>query len=310
HEEVSAQSTFESGKSVCQGYSDLTLQLAEALGLKAVVLGGYSKGYSYIPGKPSENNHAWNTFRIDGSWYLMDTTWGAGSIGDDRKFRQELSYAWFAMDPQLFLLTHFPEDGSSTLLPAKYTKSDFDRLPYVMSGIFDELYEKGISVSLQRRLASEFGSGLEDKRYSLFELKKVGFGDEEILEVLRKSPEDQSVFEVLELGKLGFSKADLLSYLVNGTSIKVYEIKGDLRVIDVPKIPVLQTGKTYAFKVESKQAYAVAVICGKDWTMLTRDGSIFSGETKVTSGPVKLALRFEEPKSASYSSAISYEVIK
>jgi hypothetical protein len=60
--------------------------------------------------------------------------------------------------------------------------------------------------------------------------------------------------------------------------------------------------------VESKQAYAVAVICGKDWTTLAKDGSVFSGEVKVSGRPAKLALRFEEPKTASYSTAIAYEV--
>jgi len=170
------------------------------------------------------------------------------------------------------------------------------------------MYGSGLTVAAQKRFIDALGAGLATQQQNIVELKKAGFSDEEVLSVAKKGPDVQFVYDVLKLGNLGFLKADLLSYLVSGTSLKVYGIKGDLRVIDVPKPPVLQPGKSYTFKVESKQAYAIAVICGKDWTMLTKDGSIFSGEVKISGGPVKLSLRFEESKSASYSTAIAYEV--
>ena len=308
HAEVSAQSTFESGKSVCQGYSELTRDLAGGLGIKTVVIEGYSKGYSYVPGRPAEKNHAWNAFLIDGSWYLMDTTWGAGYIGDDRQFKRDLSYTWFAMDPQLFLYTHFSDDSGAPLQRTGFRKADFDTLAFVPTYVFESMYDSGLTASWQKRFIDALGAGLEAQRWTIVDLKKAGFSDEEVLSVVKKGPDDQSVFEVLELGKFGFARADLLAWLLGGAAPAIYEIKGDLRIIDAPKTAVLLSGKTYAFKVESKAAYAVAVICGKDWTTLTKDGTVFSGEVKVSGGPAKLALRFEEAKTASYSTAIAYEV--
>lgn len=307
HGTVSAESTFASGKSVCQGYSELSQDLATMAGIRSVLIEGYSKGYSYVPGRPTEKNHAWNAFMIDGSWYLMDTTWGSGAIDDDRRFKPELSYAWFAMDPTLFLYTHFSEDPSAPLKRPGFTKADFDRLPHVPTYVFEDMYGAGVGAAAQRRFASELGPDLETQRWALTELKKAGFLDEEVLAVLKTAPDQQFVYEVLELGRYGFPKAALSDYLQRGAAPSIYEIKGDLNVIDVPLSPVLGLGKTYRFRVMSKAAYAVAVICGKDWTMLRRDGSVFYGEVKVTGAPVKLALRFEESASASYATALAYE---
>ena len=308
HGEASAQSTFESGKSVCQGYSELSLDLAGSLGIKSVVIAGYSKGYSYVPGRPSEKNHAWNAFLIDGSWYLMDTTWGAGYLGDDKQFKRDLSFTWFAMDPQLFLYTHFSDDPGVPLQRAGFRKADFDALAFVPTYVFESMYDNGLTAAAQKRFIDTLGAGLEAQRWTIVDLKKAGFSDEEVLSVAKKSPDEQFVFEVLELGKLGFARMDLLAWFLGGAAPAVYGIKGDLRILDAPKTAVLQSGKAYTFKVESKSAFAVAVICGKDWTTLTREGSIFSGDVKVSGGPVKLALRFEEAKTASYSTAIAYEV--
>jgi hypothetical protein len=238
----------------------------------------------------------------------MDTTWGAGYIGDDRLFRCDLSYAWFAMEPQLFLYTHFSDDAGAPLQKAGFTKADFDHQAFVPTYVFESMYESGVAAAAQKRFIDALGAGLEAQRWTIVDLKKAGFSDEEVLSVAKKTPDPQFVFEVLELGKLGFSRANLVSWLVGGAAPKVYGIKGDLRIIDAPGTAVLQSGKTYAFRVESKAAYAVVLICGKDWTALVKDGSVFSGEVKVSGGPAKLALRFEEPKTASYSTAIAYEV--
>ncbi|HEY9054626.1 MAG TPA: transglutaminase domain-containing protein [Rectinemataceae bacterium] len=307
HAETTAASTFESGKSVCQGYSELSLDLAKMLGLESVVISGYSKGYSYIPGKPSEKNHAWNVFKIEGSWYLMDTTWGAGHIDDSRKFVRKLDYAWFAMDPELFIYTHFPEDGKSTLLNARMTKADFDRLPYVPTYSFQRFYEAGVSAAAQKRLIDRFGASIESQDWNIVDLKAAGFSDSDLETILARLPSDQFVFEVLMLKEYGFGLGDLGSYLAGGAAPKAYKIKGDLKVIEVPRGPTLKTGAAYRFVIESRAAYAAAVICGGEWTMLKKEGSRFSGDVVVIGGPVKLALRYDPSESASYSSAVAYE---
>ena len=82
------ENVLKSRKSVCYGYSDIFLSLAEEADLEAVSISGYGKGYSYLPGQNfrGPSNHAWNAVKINGSWYLMDTTWGAGYVSEDRKY--------------------------------------------------------------------------------------------------------------------------------------------------------------------------------------------------------------------------------
>jgi len=307
HAEASAKSTFESGKSVCQGYSELSLDLAGMLGIESLVVSGYSKGYSYVPGRPSEKNHAWNAFKIEGAWYFMDTTWGAGHIDDSKSFVRDLDYAWFAMDPALFIYNHFPEDGKSTLLSAKMSKADFDRLPYVPTYSFKRFYEAGVSPAWQLRLIDRYGEKIESQAWNIIDLKAAGFPDSDLEALLAKMPTEQFVFEVLMLKDYGFGLGDLGSYLAGGAAPKAYKIKGDLKVIDVPRGPVLKAGTAYRFILESKAAYAAAVLCGGEWTMLKKEGSRFSGEAAVTGSPVKILLRFDPSESASYSSALAYE---
>jgi transglutaminase/protease-like cytokinesis protein 3 len=73
---------------VCSGYANLYQALAEKMGLKSAVIVGYAKGLGYLVGNSSEANHAWNSVRINNSWYLIDTTWGAGVVNNNQFQRQ------------------------------------------------------------------------------------------------------------------------------------------------------------------------------------------------------------------------------
>ena len=56
---------------------------------KKAICGGYSKGFEYLLLKMGIENiwvngyaggpHAWNEVKVDGKWYLMDTTWGGSN---------------------------------------------------------------------------------------------------------------------------------------------------------------------------------------------------------------------------------------
>jgi len=61
------------------------------LGLNIVKVSGYAKGYGYYQGKQFEStDHAWIAFQIDEQWYLMDPTWGAGYVDDDKNLFEML----------------------------------------------------------------------------------------------------------------------------------------------------------------------------------------------------------------------------
>ena len=307
--DVSAESTFLTGKSVCSGYAGLTLELAKLLGLEAVSIDGYAKGYGYSAGeKLIKKNHAWNAFRINGEWRLMDTTWGAGAIDENRKFKRQLSYAWFAMDPQLFFYTHFPEEASWSLLGTKSTKADFAKLVFIDSYVFDALYEQGLAVAFQKKLIARFGSGLGDVAWMVAKLTEAGFSESEILFSLEGNVPDSLLFGVLALKRFGFANADLVAYLHSGKSPKAFKSDIEMRILDVPVAPVLKLGDTYYFKVKASSVAAAAVICGKQFSFLRKDGDFFSGKVKITAGPVRLSFKEIGDASGAFHAAFEYEV--
>ena len=58
------------GSCVCQGYSEACLVLCQAAGLEAV----------YVPGDGVDDQgvasaHGWNAVKLNGEWYMLDTTW-------------------------------------------------------------------------------------------------------------------------------------------------------------------------------------------------------------------------------------------
>jgi transglutaminase/protease-like cytokinesis protein 3 len=127
--EVAAKVLFER-KGVCADYSKLYKVIAEKAGLEAVYISGFSKTTISDVGKlPKDTDHAWNAVKIAGEWKLLDVTWGAGSITDDKKpvFVQEFNDTYFFTKPEKFYLKHFPED--TKWLFVKKTLKEFAALP-------------------------------------------------------------------------------------------------------------------------------------------------------------------------------------
>ncbi len=59
------------GKAVCEGYTRLFQYLCYQVGINSTFVNGESKG----------EGHAWNTVKLDGEWYHVDTTWDDGHTG-------------------------------------------------------------------------------------------------------------------------------------------------------------------------------------------------------------------------------------
>jgi|GEM_PF-5513070 uncharacterized protein YjdB/transglutaminase-like putative cysteine protease len=75
----SAYAALYNGTAVCQGYSLLYYALATELGIRCKIVSGEADNGS------ESGSHAWNAVCLDGKWYYVDTTWGAGS-GDVKYF--------------------------------------------------------------------------------------------------------------------------------------------------------------------------------------------------------------------------------
>jgi hypothetical protein len=129
-------------KAVCIGYAILYAELGSLCGIVAEVVTGYSKGYDYIEGYPLEDpDHAWNVVLIDGEFFPLDATWGAGAGETNKKgklvSKKGFDDQWFLMQPEHAIFTHYAEylPGLFKSMPAVSLK-DFEHLPYLRPSMF------------------------------------------------------------------------------------------------------------------------------------------------------------------------------
>lgn len=123
---------------VCQGYSELYEALGRAAGLEVLVIDGWAKGYGYdVKELNGDTNHAWNAIKVDGGWYLLDSTWGAGYLDETGSFVREFQPYYWLTPPSQFIYNHLPSDARWQLLPTQVTKTGYAGLPMLKSGFFD-----------------------------------------------------------------------------------------------------------------------------------------------------------------------------
>lgn len=107
----SLESLFRAGAGSCAVFANVTHRLLEQAGLNVRTVYGLAKGgaaTTYVNGKPA--NHVWNAIEIGGTWYLIDTTWGAGYVGR-HGFQRQQNDLFFLVQPQRAVLSHFdPSD--------------------------------------------------------------------------------------------------------------------------------------------------------------------------------------------------------
>jgi hypothetical protein len=125
--DCSAISTMNSGRSVCQGYSNLTAALARCAGIPCKVVNGFGDGLNasaqfekvfniykqYMETGDSslfencQSNHAWNEAYIDGKWIVVDTTWDSNNYYQDEvTSKGAFDSDYFDIDMLKFSETH------------------------------------------------------------------------------------------------------------------------------------------------------------------------------------------------------------
>lgn len=134
--DVSTHAVLTNRTTICSGYAHLYQQLAEEMGLKSLIILGYAKGINYAVGEDNQVNHAWNGVEINGKWYLVDATWGAGIISNNQ-FKLKFNPHYFATNPKQFIYSHFPENNRWQLLSQPYTRAEFDALVTVSNTLFE-----------------------------------------------------------------------------------------------------------------------------------------------------------------------------
>ncbi|MEI6427000.1 MAG: transglutaminase domain-containing protein [Pseudanabaena sp. ELA607] len=120
---------------VCAGYANLYQALGKAMGLEVVTVQGFAKGVDADESTSERPNHAWNAVKIDGSWYLVDVTWGAGSLHNGR-FQRQFKPIYFATQPSQLIYTHRPQLDLWQMLREPYDRSRFLALPRLTPEFF------------------------------------------------------------------------------------------------------------------------------------------------------------------------------
>ncbi|CAI9575481.1 unnamed protein product, partial [Staurois parvus] len=108
--------------------------------VKCEEISGYSKGAGYKLGQkfPKETDHAWNMVYLDGSWHLLDSTWGAGHADDNiDNFTFCYNEYYFLTHPALFIGDHYPEKEVCQLLEPTVSKKHFEEHAHLRSSFYD-----------------------------------------------------------------------------------------------------------------------------------------------------------------------------
>lgn len=122
---------FNTQKGNCFDYASIFNQLANAVGVKSLVISGYTKWNKV---RIDNLSHAWNAARIDNKWYLFDPTWGSGYVING-VFTRRLNNDNFKVDPEMMINTHMPFDYLWQFLNHPLTNQEF------MDGVYDDAKE-------------------------------------------------------------------------------------------------------------------------------------------------------------------------
>ncbi|XP_078521937.1 kyphoscoliosis peptidase-like [Lissotriton helveticus] len=115
-------------KGVCIGYARLFERLCSAAGTRCVLLLGYVKEFGCRLGQSSSMGiyHAWNAVLLNGSWHLLDSTWGSGRFdGKCTQFQFSYNEFYFLTHPAIFIEDHFPDKKEWQLLSPTLSKRQY-----------------------------------------------------------------------------------------------------------------------------------------------------------------------------------------
>ena len=310
---TNSEDVLKSRSSVCSGYSDLFSALAGEAGLEAVEIRGYGKGYSYRPGQKFSGpfNHAWNAVKVNGSWRLMDPTWGAGYLGRDGKYHRWFDDHYFMTPPDQFIFDHLPEEEGWQLLDQPLSKTEFEDLVYVESDLFNlglkvierngSIFAEGeVNLSVYAPKNVVMMAGLESETGEL-EGRTLCQRDGENYEIRARLPQAGS-YALRAYAKKkddpGVYKS-VLQYNINASSggesgyPQTFGRFGEVGAhLYSPLEGRLQAGQSYHFRIKVPVAAEVAVVCGKEWTRLDAQGDLFEGNVTVAQGDAGIFANF------------------
>lgn len=107
-------------KGVCSDYTEIFNDLANKVGIKTVIISGYTKQN----GEVDTISHAWCASRINNKWYLFDPTWASGFVNNGR-FSKKIDNSYFKVSPSQSISSHIPFDYLWQFLNYPITNQEF-----------------------------------------------------------------------------------------------------------------------------------------------------------------------------------------
>lgn len=319
-DDTSSKDVLKSRKSVCGGYSDIFSSLARSAGLEVVRIAGYGKGYGYLPGEnfSGPSNHAWNAVKINGSWYLVDCTWGAGYIDDNKKYVHKFDDHYFMTLPSEFIYGHFPEDSRWQLLEHPLSKSEFEKQAFLKPEFFryglklgnhlegtiqadnganisifvpkDVLLMAGLE-SIGKKVSAKLGDYVfaerNGNRYDIYaQFPETG---KYILRAYVKQKDEPGEYHGAVEYLIDAAAANDESAGFPMTYGKFSEVGAYLYS---PMEGRLKSGAPYQFKIKVPNARNVSVVSGDEWSYLGSRGDLFEGNVTAAKGDVVVYAKF------------------
>jgi len=313
--DVNAQKVLSDRITICSGYSNLYFALAEAMDLESVIVAGYAKGATAAQEEFQDINHAWNAVKIDSGWYLLDATWGAGSVIDEQ-FKPNYKPYYFATSPSQFINTHFPVDNGWQLLAETYTRSEFDNLPDIAS----RFYELGLQLDSHDNYKISTQDRIEIKLKApkdIVALADLNQGTQKLPQtstlvnrkkdflIVSVAPPEAGVYELNIYAKKSDDPEKLQEVIT-------YQIEAEKSASQLPKIyghfnqhqvsliePLtgsLKPNWSVYFNLIVPDAIEVQVVdtATKKWTPLDGYGNYFAGHVELESGKAVVIAKFSE----------------
>lgn len=130
--------TLKKKKGVCEDYALLFQKMCISIGIESEFITGHLGGKPQNLGKiPKSFNHAWNSVKLDGKWYLVDATTGSGTSDSKcKKFHKKFNGGLFMTQPEDMVLSHFPDKQKWQHLDQPLSKEEFSQLPIASAGFY------------------------------------------------------------------------------------------------------------------------------------------------------------------------------
>ena len=343
--DISPEATFNRGMSICSGYAGLYKDIGDYLGLTIERIGGFSKGFNFNLGESIDDSekHEWNAVQIDGDWYFIESTWGAGFSSDQKNFTKKFTPYYFFTPPQEFVRGHLPFEPKWQLLPktkkvSQQTfmefaplKSDFFTLGFNKIDpdyTFNDVKEKGkITLYFEKEKSSKKRLAVMGKLYSLKDDQEI---PNSILEIPKKDcfevnyfinkkgeyklkifGNDGSVKEYNELCTLKLTTVkDSSKPLAFPATTSLYH-NSDIEIIQ-PDNGILYEGDkiNFEFKTTTFDQLFIGISTekGASFTEMNKKKNVFKEEDILIYGK-KILISCRGEKENSYNSIMEYNVL-